>query len=108
MDGEGAMASDEFGMWCQRRTIKRFLAGKDQHLKLVERHNGLIRRTMRILEAEASIHGLSLSLTELAYEACCGKNCTIEYGGYTAIQGLTGGTLGSREDAELFLRRTAR
>lgn len=89
-DQESAVAADEFGLYPQRLGMKRKLVPKDAHMDLVERHNGLIRNIMRLLDEEAKQNGLTLSLRELHELACSAKNATVEYGGFTANHQLFG------------------
>lgn len=89
-DQEGAIAGVEFGIWCSRTGIQRKLVGTDVHLKLVERHIGLLRNTMHHLEAEAKFQGLTLSTRELAMESNAAKNTSLDYGGFTPAQGRLG------------------
>lgn len=100
VDGEGSGGSDEFGIWLQRRGIERKIHGVDEHLKLVESHNKLIRRTMRIMDTEAAQQGMKLTVVELAYEACAAKNSLTEYGGFSPQQCMNGQSLGDWSKSE--------
>ena len=46
-DEEGALISEMWGRWCDRRNSSRTLLAGSEHGYLVERHNGLLRNVIK-------------------------------------------------------------
>lgn len=106
-DTESAVASDEMGVWLERRGAKRELVPKESHLGLAERHGELWVDGARRLKAAAAAEGMELSTKDALSEAMEAKNASLLFGsGFAPIQGLTGEMLDwdleqvGREDVE--------
>ena len=68
VDQESALASDEMGIWLQRRGIKRKLVPKESHLGLIERHGEILIQAMRILDLAAEQEGMQMDVEDLLWE----------------------------------------
>ena len=76
VDQESSLASDEMGIWLQRRGIKRRLVPKESHLGLIERHGEILINAMRILDLAAEQEGMQLDVKDLLWECISAKNGT--------------------------------
>ncbi len=82
--------TDSMGIWLQRFGIVRQPKGSGSHAQIVEVHISLIKDSTRLLDTDARQRGLNLSLFELLTLATSAKNCSIEFGGFSATQSLFG------------------
>ncbi len=61
-DQENAMMKYEMGAWMQRQGIDRRPKGKCNHAYLAEATIRIVKDTMRLLDEEARMHGIKISV----------------------------------------------
>jgi hypothetical protein len=89
-DQEGALASEEGAVWCERWGISLRLKPKGSHAQLVERHHEVLRQIIHRVRAEARSLGLTSGDEDIVSEATFAKNAIINVAGATPFQAVFG------------------
>ena len=91
-DGEGALDSEEGGVFCERWGCQRKLKAPGQHAHMIERHHELLRQQVHRVGDQAQKEGLHLKFGDILAESVFAKNAMIQVHGWTPYQALLGRT----------------
>ena len=91
-DQEGGLVSIEADAFFERYSVTRILVGQGAYgaKGLIERHVGLTKHSMLIIKEEVKKDGLQIEDNDICQEACMAQNLSLDYGGATPQQALTG------------------
>lgn len=104
MDQEGAMSSEEGGIWCARHGVERRLLAERSHASMIERHNGVFKTVLLRLLTDIEMEGIEMPFEDAVSEAVLAKNTMITIGGvspYHAVFGRSPPGLSEFEEASV-------
>ena len=85
---EGAYASQQMKLWCDRIgvEIRTDCTGQHSTLGVVDRRIALVKDIARKIITECALHGFDITLWEAVCLACDATNELLEIGGYSCYQ----------------------
>ena len=89
-DSEGALGSEEAGIWAERIGTSFKVLPRYSHATTVERHHETLRQLIHRIAAQCKQEGLTISMSDVVAEATIAKNSLLVINGYTPYTAVLG------------------
>ena len=89
-DSEGALGSEEAGIWAERLGTSFKLLPRYSHATIVERHHETLRQVIHKIMAQAKAERIMVNMEDIVAEATIAKNSLLTINGYTPYTAVLG------------------